>query len=77
MSALIFPLVSALFVEHCLKLEHRIDLRLFGSTTEPLFLEFKVTGLVFSLKKTNKKKTVKADGVIKAETLVLIDGGLD
>lgn len=75
MSALIFPLVSALFVEHCLKLEHRIDLRLFGSTTETLFVEFKVTGLVFSF--FFKKQPVKADGVIKTETLVLIDGGLD
>lgn len=46
MNALIFPLLSALLLEHCFRLDHNIDLIL-RSATEPIFLEFKVIGLLF------------------------------
>lgn len=43
---LIFPLLSVLLLEHRLKLDHNIDLIL-CSATDPIFLEFKVTKLLF------------------------------
>lgn len=43
---LIFPLLSVLLLEHCLKLDYHIDLIL-CSATDPIFLEFKVTELLF------------------------------
>lgn len=45
---MIFPLLSSLLLEHCLRLDHNIDLILF-SAADPIFLAFEVIGLLFIL----------------------------
>lgn len=41
-----FSLLSALLLEHCLRLDYNIDLIL-RSATDPIFFELKVIGLLF------------------------------